>query len=76
MGLQDWTETLKRLRESFTEEELNTLIIYEQNKEEERKRQENERPELRLPIPQPTPYQYREPDTEEDPDRGVIIIEM
>ena len=74
--MEAWEQLWRRIREVFTDEELNNLIIYEQ--EQERLRQQEEerrRPELHIPIePPPLPIQEEEDKANEDPQRGVIIL--
>lgn len=46
-----------------------------QREERERARREDQRPCLELPIER-MPAPRRAPDDEDDPDRGVIVIEL
>lgn len=76
MGILD--DLWERIRDLFTEEELNNLIIHEKMEEDRRKNEEQSR-EIQIPLPAPPPPSvYDEPPREpaEDEERGVIIIDM
>ena len=68
----------ERIRDLFTEEELNNLIIHERMKEEERQRREQERPQIQIPLEPPPhpPSVYDEPKEENEEQRGVVIIDI
>ena len=73
--METWEQIWRRLREVFTEEEINNLIIYEQ--ERERLRQEQERrPELQIPLEPPPPYYEEDEEASEESQRGVVIIDI
>ena len=76
MGVLD--QIWERIRDLFTEEELNNLIIHEKLKEEERQRQERERPQIQIPLepPPPPPSIYDEPTEDDEEERGVIVFDI
>jgi hypothetical protein len=51
------------------------LIIEEERKREEQRRRE-ERPALQLPLPEPPFEEIPRIEEEEEPQRGVIIIDL
>ena len=70
----------EKIRDLFTEEELNNLIIHEELEKARRQREEQRR-EIQIPLPAPPPPSIydeppREEPTDEDEERGVIIIDM
>ena len=78
MGILD--DLWEKIRDLFTEEELNNLIIHEEL-ERVRRQKEEQRREIQIPLPAPPPPSiYDEPPREEpadeDEERGVIIIDM
>ena len=75
MGIMD--QIWERIRDLFTEEELNDLVIQEQL-ERERREREQQRPELHIPLePPPSVYDdYDDPHEDEEEERGVIIIDI
>lgn len=68
---QDWEiiEFWRKILEEFSEEELNELIRWE----EEKNNRYEERPQLRIPLEEY--YERQEPKKEEDEERGVAIID-
>ena len=75
--MEVWEQFWKRIREVFTDEELNNLIIYEQEQERLRQQeQERQRPEIQLPLDPPQPYQEEEKAIDEENKRGVIVIDI
>lgn len=76
MGIVD--QIWERIRDLFTDEELNDLVIRDRIEREQRER-EDKRPELQIPL-EPPPSVYDEPDNphedEDEKERGVIIIDI
>ena len=68
---QDWEiiELWRKILEEFSEEELNELIRWE----EEKNNRYEERPQLRIPLEEY--YERQEPKEEKDEERGVAIID-
>lgn len=54
---------------------LDPYLIEKIKQQEEAKRREADRPRLQLPIPEQPPEDDQEVSHEEDPGRGVIIID-
>jgi hypothetical protein len=52
---------------------LDAFIIEEIKKRE--REQESQRPRIELPLPEPTPQRQNDGRDEEQPERGVIIID-
>ena len=52
---------------------LDAFIIEEIKRREEER--QDRRPRLELPIPEPTPHRQNDRREEEDPQRGVVIID-
>jgi hypothetical protein len=75
MGIVD--QLWERIRDLFTDEELNDLIIQERMERERREREE-QRPTIQIPL-EPPPSVYDEPEIsqeEDEKERGVIIIDI
>ncbi len=75
--MENLDQLWERIRDLFTEEELNNLIINEWMKEQERQRREQERPQIQIPLepPPPPPSVYDEPEEKQE-ERGVIIFDI
>ncbi len=74
MGIME--QIWDRIRDMFTDEELNNFIIHEEMKERERLRQEDNRQQIQIPL-EPPPSVYDEPEQEEsDEQRGVVIFDI
>lgn len=75
--MENLDQLWERIRDLFTEEELNNLIINEWMKEQERQRREQERPQIQIPLePPPSPPSVYDEPEEKQEERGVIIFDI
>jgi len=52
------------------------IIEHIKKREEEERRRRDQRPFVQLPVPQPARHPRPSPRSEDEPERGVVIIDL
>lgn len=55
---------------------LDAFVIEELKRREQRQREERERPVIDLPIPEERPKRKSDTEDDEQPQRGVVVIDL